>query len=824
MPETSPPANPPTAVGTEAMRIVLFGMPDAGKSSLLGALAQAAQTQEHLLNGHLTDVSKGLAELQQRLYEERPRGTLEEVIPYAVTFEPFAPGGNGRTKPQNAILVDCDGRVANDLLTRRKSLDADSAEGSLAAQIMDADTLVLVVDAAASPVQTDADFAEFGRFLRLLEQRRGRRTEVGGLPVFLVLTKCDLLAESNDTPAVWMERIEERKRQVDRRFQAFLARQREEGPLPFGSIDLNLWATAVKRPALAGSPARPREPYGVAELFRQCFDEAAAFRARRQRSGRRLVWTVAGAGSVVAAMAALATALVVHHDTSPPVALENRLTEYRSAEGHTASSRLREGRLEERIGELTGLADSPDFVRLRPEEQAYVRQRLQELKDYRSYLRKVREARPPGEARTLRELAEIEARLINDLNVPAEYRGEWGATEAALLRDRRLEDTKSLRAAVTDLERQYQSLTERARELTTFTDLQALLDDADRLKYRPTDRLPGSDTLNYDAVFRFDEVSQARSEWTAARQRLDGVRDLATALGVGGAQAGRPALLRIPPPSGFTVDQAGERLQALDKAYPSYRQWSLPADLAPGIAAELRRALEVSYDNLVKAGRDAVLRQFQRISTDGKETPERWKQVRDWLAANEPLRDWDRLALIVVRLLDPKADDPVPALVTFLGQDRFELELRGLSLHVPDDLKKRPVGRLAVYHRSGDETKPTLSFRILGEGRRDPRRRVTTYTLVPEGGTALTYRPGDLLWAELPLKDTADNRDWLFTWSVCRSLVYQFERLVRPPRLHLKGQEATAGEVADGVGLTIQPERGVPRVPDLLPVVRLEKR
>src|SRR6266513_5459432 len=112
-PATQP--SPPRTLSRSALRIVLFGMPDAGKSSLLGALAQAAQTQEHVLNGHLTDLSQGLSELQRRLYEEAPRETLEEVIPYPIAFEPFAKAGtagsNGRV---DAILVDCDGRVAND--------------------------------------------------------------------------------------------------------------------------------------------------------------------------------------------------------------------------------------------------------------------------------------------------------------------------------------------------------------------------------------------------------------------------------------------------------------------------------------------------------------------------------------------------------------------------------------------------------------------------------------------------------------------------------------------------------------------------------------
>src|SRR5262249_20420247 len=232
-------------------------------------------------NGHLTDATQGLTALQHRLYEGSPRETLEEVVPYPVAFDPFTPlGPNAATGHQEAILVDCDGRVANELLARRQSLEATTSEGTLARAVSEADTLVLVIDASAPPSQVDADFAEFGRFLRLLEQSRGRRSEVGGLPVFLVLTKCDLLAQPNDTPDAWMDRIEERKRQVDQRFQEFLARHRAEGPLPFGSIDLHLWATAVKRPALSGSPARPRDPYGVAELFRQCLDYASTFRGR----------------------------------------------------------------------------------------------------------------------------------------------------------------------------------------------------------------------------------------------------------------------------------------------------------------------------------------------------------------------------------------------------------------------------------------------------------------------------------------------------------------------------------------------------------------
>src|SRR6516165_4295059 len=115
--------SPPAAVVVrpDALRVVLFGMPDAGKSSLLGALAQAAQTQERALGGRLTDLSHGLSELQHRLYEERPRETLQEIVPYPVAFEPLDGLKPDPSRREEAVLIDCDGRTANDILTRRRA-------------------------------------------------------------------------------------------------------------------------------------------------------------------------------------------------------------------------------------------------------------------------------------------------------------------------------------------------------------------------------------------------------------------------------------------------------------------------------------------------------------------------------------------------------------------------------------------------------------------------------------------------------------------------------------------------------------------------------
>src|SRR5262249_39201127 len=163
--------------------------------------------------------------------------------------------------------------------------------------------------ASAGEMQVQAELGEFVSFLNQLEQNRGYRTDVGGLPVFLVLTKCDLLAQPHDSLTLWIERIEERKRQVGQRFEEFLARDGGRNALPFGRIDLHPWATAVKRPALEDSPPRPDEPYGVAELFRQCFEQALAYRERQRRSGRRLLGTVAITSIALAALVGLVATL-----------------------------------------------------------------------------------------------------------------------------------------------------------------------------------------------------------------------------------------------------------------------------------------------------------------------------------------------------------------------------------------------------------------------------------------------------------------------------------------------------------------------------------
>jgi hypothetical protein len=526
MPDTV--TQPETPPSTAALRIVLFGMPDAGKSSLLGALAQAAQTQEHVLSARLTDRSQGLLELQRRLYEDRPRETLQEVVPYPVTLQPLS-AGRPSGAARETIFIDCDGRVANELLSRRRSLGPTQPDGALASAIVEADTLVLVIDASTGPQGVERDFSQFDSFLRLLEQNRGQRSDVGGLPVYLVLTKCDKLAKSTDTNITWMERIEEHKRQVDRKFKEFLAGPREQDPLPFGKIELHLWATAVKRPQLADAPARPREPYGVAELFRQCVDSAAAFHQRRARAGRRLRMTLGGVLGVVGGMLLLALYFLVTRPGSATTALENQVRTFRSANDLPAE--LFREPVEDRLKHLQRIKNDADFAHLSGDLQDYVNRKLAEVEAYQRYNKEFLDrVTDPRFARSLDELARIEEG-IKALPLPPSYETEWSQTPAGQRRRHWSEEVELVRrevktatARLGDLIRRSQRLGDESISVGAYRKLRdELLREDDRLPYREGERnhlLPGSNRLTYENVMQFDQVDALWREWKEARQKM----------------------------------------------------------------------------------------------------------------------------------------------------------------------------------------------------------------------------------------------------------------------------------------------------------------
>jgi hypothetical protein len=810
---------------------VLFGMPAAGKSSLLGALSQAAQTQEHLLGGRLVDRSRGLAELQQRLYDESPRRTAEEIAPYAIDYEPIVPDGKAAAGEHlGAVVIDCDGRVANDLLVRRQTLDEDSPEGTLAHEVADADGLILMIDAAAPPAQVETDFAEFDRFLRAMERSRGRRTEVGGLPVFLVLSKCDLLAQPGDTAAAWMEHIEQRKRDVGARFRDLLARRAQEGTPAFGRIDLNVWATAVKRPALAGTPPRPRDPYGVAELFRQALAAAAAFHGQRQRSGRRLLWTVGVAGVLVLAMLGGSAGLLLYNRSTRTDALRQRIEDFRFLDRGSPAERLRGpvGEVRDKLERLQSIRDDPLFDALPAEQQDFVRGRLEELQSYLDYAERLRRAPRPESLRSEQALTDLQERLKKDLALP---RPDWAGTEAGRLHLARLEDAEALRKAVARARNWHLDNVEQATRLWTLAGytsaagpdwpawsaaVEKLLDPNRKPPFSPDDPLPGaSSALTWATALRFDSVVDAKASGERDRQRLKGLLDLAAALGRVPATPERPPVLVIGP--GFKLEQARGRVQQLQRSYPDYGKAFAPANVPDAARPAVRQAARASYAALLSSGRAEVLRQLQPGGVGQADTAERWEAVRAWLREPEQLASWRVLANLLVRLDDPDAEDPITALADFLGKREFLIDVRSLTLEVPERLGYRPRAdaQLRVIH-PGSKRNPALAFDPSGEPVRDARRRVRTYTYRLAEGRGIKFHPGEQLYAVLALTEGR-----ALTWASARSALYPFERLLRPPRLQRETDRyLQAGTLQPGVRLTIHPDDGVPRVPDLMPDVQ----
>jgi hypothetical protein len=834
------PASPPStdlADVAGGLHVVLFGIPDAGKSSLLGALGQAAHTQEHLLNGRLVDRSQGLEELRHRLYEGKARRTAEEVVPYPVGFEPFGDKGQpGGHEPVAAVILDCDGRVANDLLVQRQSLTEDRPEGTLAHAIYRADALVLVIDASAPPAHLDADFAEFDRFLRHMERGRSMRTEVGGLPVFLVLTKCDLLAQPGDGPASWMERIEDRKREVDRRFRDFLDRRKQEsGPLPFGHIELHLWATAVRQPALGGSPAREREPFGVAELFRQALEQAAAFHARRRQAARRLLWTVIASTATLLLLLGLAVAFFVRNYSLRSSDLQERVALVRLSDQPTPSERLHASRVQllRREDELRKIRGDAHFDDLPADDQQLVRSRLDELQGYLEYLDKVRQSSRPADAHNEKDLERIRRELQTTLVPPVDG---WGDTEADRLRKERIQDAEALGRAARRARDWYLGDSEKTDALWTFKEYvsdtplagiswQKWVRDAERqlapghaLPYAEGEVIPGSPGgLTYAAVLHFEEVVQARSEWEAERRRLDRLLNLTAALGMAGTVKDRPPALVIP--TSFTLEQARQRRQQLQRAYPRFQEEFTLDQLPEALVPQVRQAAGTSYENLLEPGQKAVLAQLRQAGSGTEESAARWEEVRKWLGSPTELSDWRVLAAVLARLHDPDAKDPVTALREFLEKSSFPVDVQRLTLEIPESVQARAAqgAKLTIHHETRSGKQPSVVLELAEEGERDARRRVWVYRFRRIEGERFSYHPGDDLWATLPLRD-----DWQLTWARNRSMQYQFERLLRPPRLHKSNEPNTAGTLEEGIRVRITPPDGLPGLPDLMPVVRLE--
>ena len=155
---------------------------------------------------------------------------------------------------------------------------------------------------------------------------------------------------------------------------------------------------------------------------------------------------------------------------------------------------------------------------------------------------------------------------------------------------------------------------------------------------------------------------------------------------------------------------------------------------------------------------------------------------------------------------------------------RNKLQAFDLTLEIPYDLDIKPAGKLEVFHPSTNSQGPAFVFDV-GSAQTDDQRRVRIYRLRTDGAKLLlTYHPGDQLWATLAV-DRMGSPDWLLTWTRGRSALFGFDHLAQAPVLQQKDQDPAKGETAIGVALHAPPPgTGLPSVPELMPVIRLEKR
>jgi hypothetical protein len=507
-------------------RLLLFGTPSAGKTSLLGALAQAAATQGALLKGQLADPDGDWGRLQKTTYADKASPT-EASESYDLRLQPSENGA----APVEAVVTDPSGKSAQEILRSRQP-------------VLDMDTMLLAVDASLNGKQLAEEFQQFAHWLIALRRARGKRTEIGELPVYLVLTKCDLLAKKEDTFAKWMQRIEEGKRRIDERFREFL---KEQGT-GFGTIQLQLWATAIKRPLLADRPAKAQEPFGVAELFRQCLQSAADFQERRRASQGRLQNLVVGALGMVA-MLTLVVALLfefqpgVHHS-----GLDERLQTLLPKKDAPAKERLQGSlkKLEEKQKTLKTIENDPDFARLPEQTQEAVAKYDAELEQYlQAKQLAVVMLKLPHLAKNQDEFKEME-KSVASFALPADYAKDWAETPLARQIQKVRKEYDALHAALKDEEKWMRGQidadttllkkgTKIYSKLLNKEKLEAEEPEAWQREYRahmsPKFATPreevvkGVSRLTYEDLAKFEQVQKAQKDWDASKGELRRMAD-----------------------------------------------------------------------------------------------------------------------------------------------------------------------------------------------------------------------------------------------------------------------------------------------------------
>jgi hypothetical protein len=379
------------------LSVVLLGPPSSGKSSLLGALGQAAHSQPAALHAKLIDTSGELAKLGVTAKGGAVPPTTDEIAVYPIVLE------DGHGHAETVQLLDTSGVRDQQLF----GADVATAKGALPKAVAAADGILLLVDASSGPQELGRQFKQFVAFLRNFQLRRSAQTEVAGLPLFLVLTKCDRIAVQGESHAQWMQRVETAKRTVADQLAKALADAKD---LAFGRLDLRVWATATRRP-VDDAKVPATQPYQVAELFRQTFAAARDFRRRRERSYQSLHAAFMGLGALTFLLLVMLGWYALTQPTLDEAALMNQVQTLLAGSEESAAERVREP-IEDRLKELEAVQHNPAFAHLPAKIQKQVRDTEADIEAYRQLDREFRaKVRNPRLATRALELDDIEKSL-----------------------------------------------------------------------------------------------------------------------------------------------------------------------------------------------------------------------------------------------------------------------------------------------------------------------------------------------------------------------------------------------------------------------------
>ena len=855
MPDSSPP------LPADTPKVLLFGHSGAGKSSVLGALLKASETEGPTLRGEVLEPSGRLASIRDSIYRGGELShTDSELTSYTVRLRPWRTGAVAVTDPLTVVIHDCSGKAAEHLIAHPDAIQDSRTAAPVARAVVLADAIMLMVDASSDEDELQEAFEEFDAFLTVIWQAKAGAREVGGFPVLLVLTHCDRLARPGDTLDEWEARVRRRADEAWTKFDRYLKDAEPdddlESPfLPFGGIDLTVYAVAIRHPKLKDRPAPEDVPFGVAELFHDCFVAAAARRDRATASNRRLKWTVRLSMSLVSLLFLGVMTMALFPPRSADPGLEERITGYRRNE-QEAAVRLSYPYLSRNKEALAAFRDAPGFDAVAPELRSFVLSRLKEIEDYEDFRGKLLGSVAPGDTRTLEDLAAVEARLRGELGLPAAY--SWGATPAARLRDKWLADAAAIRAAEarfgvgeadpSDPTRvrnkgYYQRLIDEGNDLLITPSLggswrekvNALLREGQQppapldapLAGSPAIDQPRGQALTNFVPYSFQRVTALRRAWqgdvnpaTGAKitrglaDELVALRDLGDALGLTAGGDARP-LLMVPEP-GAGIDPAkfpSQRLFELTTTYPprqpGYAEWELRH--FPGPAKSLAARLDESFRNGAAHVR-GLLRDRLGPDAGAKDTPADWKALANTLGdPATPYPDWGRLLSTLARLRTPGAPDPVGTLAELLRRDSFDIDAKGFALLMPRRLRGVepvvPAGPLVVTVTPASGAPVVRELKPAGDERAGDER---VYHFATADGK-LVYRPGDALRLELPVR--SGTEELKLVWDRSQSRTYQFDAAEREPRM-VKGE---ASEPAPGVRLTPEGGSTWPRLPIMFP-------